>query len=78
MILKQKQQFQHLRPVIGQDDYEWLEVHKPDYLAAVEKELAGGKTPEEIYRHLLREIGDDRAALARRCRNAARFVAGQP
>lgn len=77
VILKPKSAFQHLKSTVDQDAYEWLKVNGSGYLEAIERELQAGQTPEEIYHYLLREIGPDRAALARRCRNAARWVVGQ-
>ena len=69
-----KQDFSGLQQTVDKDDYIWLEVHNKDYLDSVEQELRNGKTPDEIYHYLLRQVGHDRGQIARRCRNAARHA----
>lgn len=63
-----------LMAVIDRDGYEYLEVERPDYLQAVQQELDGGYSPEEIRRKVLRIGGPDRQALAMRCCQAARHM----
>ncbi len=64
-----------LMAVIDQDGYEYLSVQHPDYLLAIEKELKAGSSPDEIRRKVMRLAGSDRLALAKRCEQAARYVA---
>ena len=63
-----------LNPAIWQDAYEYLAAHNEDYLNGVENAIAQGFTPEEIYRHILREAGYHRQEMAKRCENAARHI----
>ena len=63
-----------LNPSIWQDAYDWLSENKEEFLNGVENAVDMGFTPDEIYRHILREAGFHRMELAKRCQNAARFV----
>lgn len=68
-----------MNPSIWQDAYEWLiDNNKEDFLNGVENAVDQGFTPDEIYRHILREAGLHRIELAKRCQNAARHVMSLP
>lgn len=66
--------FTHLSPAINSDGWEWLQNNAPDYATAVQKEVAAGKSPDQIYRYMLVELGLHREPLARRCRQAAAYL----
>jgi hypothetical protein len=67
-----------LNPSIWQDAYQWLiDNNKEDFLNGVETAVDQGYTPDEIYRHILREAGLHRIELAKRCQNAARHIISQ-
>ena len=66
-----------LNPSIWQDAYEYLALHNEDFLNGVENAVVQGFTPDEIYRHVLREAGIHRSEMAKRCQNAARHIMNQ-
>jgi hypothetical protein len=66
-----------LNPSIWQDAYDYLALHNEDFLNGVENAVAQGFTPDEIYRHVLREAGIHRLEMAKRCQNAARHIVNQ-
>ena len=64
-----------LNPSIWQDAYQWLiDNNREDFINGVENAVDQGFTPDEIYRHILREAGHHRMELAKRCQNAARYI----
>ncbi len=64
--------FSELTAVIQADDYNWLRDNAPAYATAVEMEVAKGcRSPDDIYRHIMRMTYDGREGLAVRCKNAA-------
>lgn len=64
--------FTELTAVIQADDYNWLRDNAPAYATAVEMEVARGcRSPDDIYRHIMRMTYDGREGLAVRCKNAA-------
>lgn len=44
------------------------------YLANIEQALSSGMTPDDIYRRISREGGEDASRVAIQCRNAARWI----
>jgi len=60
--------------VINRESHDWLEDNWPDMLAAVQASITEQATPEEIYRHVRREVGENRQALALRVRQAAEHL----
>lgn len=63
-----------MNPAIWQDAYEYLASNNEDFLDCVMNSVAQRYTPEEIYRHILREAGYHRQEMAKRCENAARYL----
>lgn len=63
-----------LNPAIWRDAHDFLLQHDEEILYAVSDAVDQGYTPEEIYRHWLREAGYHRQELAVRCRNAAKHL----
>ena len=63
-----------LNPAIWQDAYDYLVAHNEDFLNCVEDSVAQGYSPDEIYRHILRDAGYHRQEMAKRCENAARHI----
>ena len=62
----------------GQDAIEYLEAYALPYLDAVQTAVNAGDSPDVIYRKVLREVGEHRAPLALRCKQAAAvLVKGQ-
>jgi hypothetical protein len=43
----------------------------------IENAVKAGVTPEQIYRHILSEVGEDRQQFALRCKQAAQHLAGR-
>lgn len=66
-----------LDPMIWEDAYFYLADYHEDFLDGVEDAVAKGYTPDEIYRHVLREAGVHRIEIAKRCQNAARHIIAQ-
>lgn len=56
---------------LDRESLDYLTVNAPEIVTAVEEELAAGKTPDAIYRAVIRHIGPDRAALSARIYQAA-------
>lgn len=63
-----------LDPMIWEDAYYYLADYHEDFLNGVEEAVSKGFTPDEIYRHVLREAGVHRIEIAKRCQNAARYI----
>lgn len=61
-----------LAVVLDSESYEWLAAHHPDILAAIESEVAAGRTADEIRLFTLMRTG--RVELAMRCQQCARHV----
>ncbi len=66
--------FAHLDAELDAISYEWLLEQHAGLLRAVEAEVAAGKNADQIYRRVLERTA--RGELARRCEQAARYVAG--
>ncbi|MBP8294440.1 MAG: hypothetical protein KAX65_16800 [Caldilineaceae bacterium] len=63
-----------LLAAIDYDAYEWLSTNAPHYLAAIEKEIQGGRSPEAIRQIVSSRVGPERQGLALRCEQAARHI----
>jgi hypothetical protein len=61
-----------LQQALDAESYEWLAGYAPVILGALEREVAGGRTPEQIKLFVLRQTG--RFEIALRCEQAARHV----
>lgn len=59
-----------LLAAIDYDAYEWLATNAPHYLAAIEKEIQSGRSPEAIRQIVSSRVGSERQGLALRARNA--------
>ena len=59
----------HIDQILNQESLDWLEDKYPGVAASLRKDLAGGRTPSEIFNHVRR--GHGREALAVRIRQAA-------
>jgi len=66
-----------LNDSIWQDAYEYLALNNEGFLNGVENAVALGFSPDEIYRHILREGGTHRSEIAKRCQNAAKYIISQ-
>lgn len=64
-----------LLAALDAESYEYLVQAAPGIAEAVESEVLAGRTPEQIRRMVLQHVGSERAALAERCCQAARFLA---
>jgi hypothetical protein len=63
-----------MNPAIELDAYEYLASNAEIWLDCVVNSIAQGYSPEEIYRHVLRQAGYHRFEIAKRCENAARYL----
>lgn len=61
-----------LQQALDAESYEWLAGNSPVVLAALEREVAGGKLPEQIKLFVLKQTG--RIEIALRCEQAARHL----
>lgn len=60
---------------IDAESAEWLDTNLPMLYQAVAEEVGRGRTPEQIYRYVLRATnGRNAGALADRCRQTARHL----
>lgn len=60
---------------IDAESWDWLQDNAPALASAVAAAVKRGRSPEQIRRHVLREVGAHRLALAVRCEQAARHLA---
>lgn len=63
----------HLDAAIDHQSFQWLRDESTELLAAIEKEITGGVTPDQIKRHIMQRT--QRPAIALRCEQAARHIA---
>jgi hypothetical protein len=63
-----------LRDALDVESLDWLTVHAPRLLDAVEWEIANGRTPVELRRLVQQNIGPERAGLGLRIEQAARAI----
>lgn len=68
------QEFPPLDDAIDDDAWTWLQDHAPKYAAGVQKSVQMGGKPDKIYRYVLDRVGQDRKALALRCKQAAAYL----
>lgn len=59
---------------LDNESYEWMLSNHPILLDAVQKEIAAGKTPDDIRKLALRHVGPERDGLVRRCEQVARYL----
>lgn len=62
-----------LGEVLDRESYDWLSSHQPDIVEAIEREVANGASPRDVWLFVMRQTGRDE--LAARCLAAARYVA---
>jgi hypothetical protein len=55
--------------------YDYLSTNAPDLIVAIDRALQDGNEPEGIRFIVQRHLGPDRDGLARRCEQAARYIA---
>ncbi len=77
MKIKRYRSVPPLHPVIHEDAYDYLFRNNPEVLIAVEEAVEDGFSPKEIYYDWIREAGDNRGDLAKRCENAAKHIMSQ-
>lgn len=62
---------------INAESWDWLESNQPLLAETVQTVVVKGADPERIYRHMLKRLGMEREALARRCKQAAQHLASR-
>jgi len=62
---------------IDADSLDWLQDNAPLLANAVAAEVKHGRTPDQIRRHVLAQVGLHRLALAIRCEQAARAMVAE-
>lgn len=60
-----------LGEVLDRESYDWLVSHQPDIAEAIEKEVAAGSNPRQVWLFVMRQTG--REEIAARCLAAARY-----
>lgn len=66
-----------LRDALDSESYDYLTVHAPLLLEAIENELDVGRTPAELRRMVQANVGSERVGLALRVEQAARAILHQ-
>ncbi len=66
------QELPHLDQAINEESWQWLDDNAPIYAKAVQKEVANGRTPEQIRYYFMKRT--QREAMAMRCEQAARHL----
>lgn len=61
-----------LQEALDAESYEWMAERAPGILKALEREVAGGKTPDQIRLFVL--LHTSRPELAQRCEQVARHI----
>lgn len=61
-----------LQQALDAESYEWLAGNHPVILSALEREVAGGRTPDQVKLFVLRQTG--RYEIALRCEQVARHI----
>lgn len=56
------------------DDHEWLNLYATAHLAAIEKLVQAGATPQQVRQYAQRRIGAERQQFVNRCEGAARYL----
>jgi hypothetical protein len=72
-----KPNFTQLDQAFDADDFEWLNLHAPAHLAAIERLITTGATPLQIRQYAQRRIGPERQQFVSRCEGAARYLQAQ-
>jgi hypothetical protein len=63
---------QSLQEALDAESYEWMAERYPQILKALEREIAGGKTPEQVRLFVLLQTG--RPEISQRCEQVARHI----
>lgn len=63
---------QALQEALDSESYEWMAERYPRILKALEREISGGKTPDQIRLFVLLQTG--RPEIAQRCEQVARHI----
>jgi len=71
-VNKPTQPMPTLQQALDAESYEWLAGTHPVILGALEREVAGGRTPDQIRLFVLRQTG--RFEIALRCEQVARHI----
>lgn len=66
-----------LRDALDAESFDYLTVHAPRLLDAIEFELSNGRSPAQLRRMVQDNIGAERAGLALRVEQAARAIQKQ-
>lgn len=66
-----------LRDALDAESFDYLTVHAPRLLDAIEFELNSGRSPGQLRRMVQDNIGPERAGLALRVEQAARAIQAQ-
>ena len=61
----------------GADANDFLESQASHYYDYVRAAVSAGKSPDDIYSEVLREVGEHRKPLAIRCRQMAHYLQGE-
>ena len=61
-----------LQQALDAESYEWLAGTHPVILTALEREISGGRTPEQVKLFVLRQTG--RFEISLRCEQVARHI----
>lgn len=72
--MAQLPRFDRLTKAAGAESWEWLQDNAATWAEGVSESVESGATPEQVYRHVLREVGQHREPLAKRCQLAARHL----
>ncbi len=72
--MAQLPRFELLTRAAGAEAWTWLQDYAGEYAEGVSESVDSGATPEQVYRHVLGEVGLHREALALRCKLAARHL----
>jgi hypothetical protein len=71
-MTKPTQPMPTLQQALDAESYEWLAGTHPGILGAIEREVAGGRTPAQVKLFVLRQTG--RFEIAMRCEQVARHI----
>lgn len=62
---------------LAEDSWNYLQDYNPQLAKGVAAAVRRGIKPEEVRRHVLRQVGENRAAIALRCSQAAAYLAAE-
>ncbi len=72
-----KLDFTQFDQALDADDHEWMLLHAPTHLTAIEKLVQAGATPQDIRQYAQRRIGPERQQFVYRCEGAVRYLRAQ-